>query len=268
MKEKNVSEGSSALLDNGPAMQQRPAKYICIYMYIYRGGRVRVPLPEMAGHRMTTLVVSNPVRNNISEIKVSRISAPFQDDWVWSSSWIHKISDYISCPFSIPALLKDLTWWSDCFLFGRVQASSKRKCIVPFVLGGCPNLRNRKRFEWQSSGIPWVISKVLDLIYQCCHRLLVRPCCHEQLSGLVLKNIEKQCLFQWWKKSNQRSEDDRLRQAPVWHLWSQRRPFWINKNLQLLERQRKTEEVWSFFQIWFNTLPETNSLPPNNGGFQ
>lgn len=72
-------------------------------------------------------------------------------------------------PVSIPALLKDLT----VFIFRGVQASSKRKCIVPFVLGGCPNLRLEAK-----DGIPieLELSKVLDiLIYQCCHRLLVRP---------------------------------------------------------------------------------------------
>ena len=69
--------------------------------------------------RMTTLVVSNLVRNTLVKIKVSRISTLFQDDLVWSSSWIHKISDYISCLFSIPALLNDLTWWLDRFFFSQ-----------------------------------------------------------------------------------------------------------------------------------------------------
>ena len=98
----------------------------------------------------------------------------------------------ISLPFSIPALLKDLSAF-----FRRVQASSKRKCIVPFVLGGCPNLRLAAKeghfFQWNLSSpnfwMFWFTSG--------CHRLLVRP--------YRLRAIFRLAVFyesvKWWKRA-------------------------------------------------------------------
>ena len=94
-------------------------------------------------------------------------------------------------PFSIPALLKDLSAF-----FRRVQASSKRKCVVPFVLGGCPNLRLEAKegnfFQWNlSSPNLWMFWFTIG-----CHRLLVRP--------YRLRAIFRLAVFyesvKWWKR--------------------------------------------------------------------